>query len=110
MGSGDRAGLRVAQRESLSTSRIRRQDKEKSAEIVEGLALRGELPLRKPRVREKEIELYAEGETRQQISTLNLAEALRTFFELRHTDGYVAIISFVGGNSTAAQAALVPPS
>jgi len=83
-----------------------RVGKEKSAEIVEGLAVHGELPARKPRVREKEIELYAEGETRQQISTLSMVEALRTFFELRQPDGYLAIISFVGGSSPSVQAAL----
>jgi transaldolase / glucose-6-phosphate isomerase len=81
--------------------------KERSAEMVESLAARGELPGRRPRVREKGIELYAEGETRQQISTLNMAEALRTFLELRQPDGYVAIISFVGGHTEAAQAELL---
>jgi len=42
--------------------------------------------------REGEIELYAEGETRQQISTLNMTEALRTFFGLRHPQGYIALL------------------
>src|SRR5262249_4156213 len=36
------------------------------------------------------------------ISTLNMAEALRTFLELRQPGGYLAIISFVGGSSQAA--------
>jgi transaldolase/glucose-6-phosphate isomerase len=47
------------------------------------------------RVREGEVELYAEGETRQQISTLNMAEALRTFFSLRHPEGYIALLPFL---------------
>ncbi len=47
------------------------------------------------RVREKGVELYAEGETRQQISTLSLADAFRTFFELKNTGGYLAIITFM---------------
>jgi transaldolase / glucose-6-phosphate isomerase len=80
--------------------------KERSAEFVEGLASPGELPVKKARVREKEIELYAEGETRQQISTLSLGDALRTFFELRYADGYLSILSFVGGNSPRLMAAL----
>ena len=80
--------------------------KEKSAEIVEGLAAHGELPIRKARVRERDIELYAEGETRQQISTLSLGEALRTFFELRRPHSYLAMITFVGGSSPLVRAAL----
>jgi hypothetical protein len=46
--------------------------------------------------REGEIELYAEGETRRQISTLNMTEALRAFFGLRHPQGYIALLPFVG--------------
>jgi putative hydrolase of the HAD superfamily len=80
--------------------------KEKSAEIVEGMAARGELPIRKARVRDKDIELYAEGETRQQISNLSLGEALRTFFELRRPHGYLAMISFIDGSSPLVHAAL----
>jgi hypothetical protein len=51
-------------------------------------------------VREKEIELYAEGETRQQISALNMTEALRTFFGLRHPQGYIALLPFAGSGET----------
>jgi transaldolase/glucose-6-phosphate isomerase len=51
-------------------------------------------PARTARVREKGIELYAEGEMRQHISTLSLAEALRTFFEAVPAGGYLAIITF----------------
>jgi hypothetical protein len=47
-----------------------------------------------PRVREKGIELYAEGEMRQHISTLSPSEALRTFLEAMPTGGYLAIITF----------------
>lgn len=49
------------------------------------------------RVREGHIDLHAEGSTRQGISTLNLAEALRSFFELRHPRGYSALLSFLPG-------------
>ena len=45
-------------------------------------------------MREKGIELYAEGEMRQHISTLSLAEALRTFLEAVPAGGYLAIITF----------------
>jgi transaldolase / glucose-6-phosphate isomerase len=80
--------------------------REKSAAIVEGLTARGELPTKKVRVQERGIELYAESATRQQISTLSLPDALRTFFELRRADGYLAIISFVGESNENGQAAL----
>jgi len=46
----------------------------------------------------KGLELYAEGETRQQISTLSLSDAFRTFFELRKPEGYLAIIAFLNSN------------
>lgn len=47
-------------------------------------------------MREGEIALYAEGETRQQISALNMTEALRTFFGLRHPQGYIALLPYMG--------------
>jgi hypothetical protein len=52
---------------------------------------------------ERGIELYAEGATRQGLSTLNLAEALRSFSGLKKPDYYLAIISFVGANHQAAR-------
>lgn len=72
-----------------------RESTTKAAEGVERLATKHELPARTPRVREAGIELYAEGQTRQQISTLNLAEALRTFLETKNPDGYVATLAFL---------------
>ena len=51
-------------------------------------------PPRTARVREKGIELYAEGEMRQHISTLSLSEALRTFLDAVPAGGYLAIITF----------------
>jgi transaldolase / glucose-6-phosphate isomerase len=64
--------------------------------MLEGLSAGRQWPARTVRVPEHGIHLYAEGETRQQISTLNLSEALRTFFEARHSDGYLAILAFIG--------------
>jgi len=66
-----------------------------AAEIVGRLATKHVLPARTARVREAGIELYAEGQTRQQISTLSLAEALRTFLETKNPDGYVATLAFL---------------
>src|SRR5262249_29325666 len=58
-----------------------------ASDMLEKLATKHQLPARTVRVREEGIELYAEGETRQQISTLNLPEALRTFFEAKDPAG-----------------------
>jgi transaldolase / glucose-6-phosphate isomerase len=55
-------------------------------------------PARTARVREKGIELYAEGEMRQYVSTLSLGEALRTFLEAMPTGGYLAIITFASSS------------
>ena len=66
-----------------------------AAETLQLLTRKGELPTRSVRVREAGIELYAEGQARQEISTLNLAEALRTFFQTRNPEGYLATLAFV---------------
>ena len=72
--------------------------KERAAEILDGLIATGQLPSRTVRVREKGVELYAEAETRHQISTLSLSDAFRTFFELREADGCLAIITYLRGD------------
>jgi glucose-6-phosphate isomerase len=71
------------------------EGREKTAELLETLVATRELPWRTVRVREVGIELYAEGATRQEISTLSLSDALRTFFVLKNPDGYVALLAFV---------------
>ena len=55
-------------------------------------------PVRTARVREKGIELYAEGEMRQNVSTLSLSEALRTFLNAMPPGGYLAIITFASSS------------
>ena len=72
--------------------------RERISHTLEALATKHQRPVRTARVRERGIELYAEGETRQQISTLNLSEALRTFLEAREADAYLAIITYAGSN------------
>lgn len=66
-----------------------------AAELLDKLVTKRQLPSPTVRINEAGIELYAEGETRQQISTLNLAEALRTFFEIKSPTGYVATLAFL---------------
>jgi transaldolase / glucose-6-phosphate isomerase len=64
--------------------------------VLETLGRTRELPAHTVRVREGGIELYAEGQTRQSISTLSLSEALRTFFETRADEGYIGVLAFFG--------------
>ncbi len=72
-----------------------RESRTRTVQTLEQIAAKRQFPAPAVRVREGEIELYAEGQTRQQISTLNMAEALRTFFGLRHPQGYIALLPFV---------------
>jgi transaldolase / glucose-6-phosphate isomerase len=72
-----------------------RESRTRAVQVLEQIAAKRATPQPTVRVREKEIELYAEGETRQQISTLSMSEALRTFFGLRHPEGYVALLPFL---------------
>ena len=73
-----------------------RESRAKTAQILDRVATRQHVPWTTVRVREGDLELFAEGETRQQISTLNMLEALRTFFNLRNPDGYLGLIPFLG--------------
>jgi transaldolase/glucose-6-phosphate isomerase len=72
-----------------------RESRTRSAQILEQWTCREQGSAPTVRVREQSVELFAEGETRQQISTLNMSEALRTFLALRHLEGYVAILPFL---------------
>jgi hypothetical protein len=57
-----------------------RESRARTVLLLEQIASRRPSPRMAVRVREGEIELYAESETRQQISTRNMTEALRTLF------------------------------
>jgi transaldolase / glucose-6-phosphate isomerase len=74
------------------------EGRQKTEELLEGLVSGRALPSKTARIQEAGLELYAEGPTRQEISTLSLADALRTFFALKNPDGYLAILAFVGQN------------
>ena len=69
--------------------------KEKTVELLEAFATKQDPQQRTVRVREGDIELYAEDITRQEISTLSLQEAFRTFLRLQPRDGYLAILTFL---------------
>jgi glucose-6-phosphate isomerase len=72
--------------------------RERAGEILGALIAKGELPAKTVRVHERGMELYAEGETRHQVSTLSVSDAFRTFFDLRAADGYLAIITFLSSH------------
>lgn len=72
-----------------------RESRTRAAQVLERLTGRKQSPAPTVRIREGAIELFAEGETRQQISTLSMSQALRTFFGLRHREGYVALLPFL---------------
>jgi transaldolase/glucose-6-phosphate isomerase len=71
------------------------ENKERTSQFLELLAARQPVPRSAVRLEEAGIELFAEGVTRQHVSTLNLSEALRTFFEQRVEQGYLLICSFL---------------
>jgi hypothetical protein len=60
------------------------------AEQLKQITKKRESLLSAARVNEDGISLYAEGETRRSISTMNLRAALQTFLELRNPDSYIA--------------------
>jgi len=74
------------------------EGRERVSALLDEYATKRMWPARTARVREKGIELYAEGEMRQHISTLSLSEALRTFLEAMPTGGYLAIITFASSS------------
>jgi transaldolase/glucose-6-phosphate isomerase len=73
-----------------------RDGRQKTEALLEDLVIGRGLPSKTVRVQEAGLQLYAEGATRQEISTLSLADALRTFFGLKNPEGYLAILAFVG--------------
>jgi transaldolase / glucose-6-phosphate isomerase len=73
-----------------------RESRTRTGQILEEIAAKRQSSAPTVRVRDGEVELYAEGDTRRLISTLNMAEALRSFFSLRHREGYIALLPFVG--------------
>lgn len=54
-----------------------------AAEMLNTLSPQNDTLQRRPRIQEKQIQLFAEGRARQEISQLNLAECLVSFFEHR---------------------------
>jgi glucose-6-phosphate isomerase len=76
-----------------------REGRARAAQVLEETTAKRQSSPPTARVIEGEVELYAEGQTRQQISSLNMSEALRTFFGLRHKTGYIALLPFMSSRS-----------
>jgi transaldolase / glucose-6-phosphate isomerase len=72
------------------------EGRERVSSLLDEYVAKKKWPARKARVREKGIELYTDGEMRQNVSTLSLSEALRTFLNAMSPGGYLAIINFAG--------------
>jgi transaldolase / glucose-6-phosphate isomerase len=64
------------------------------SEQLENISGKHRRPLPAPRVKQDGIALYAQGETRRSISTLDLRSALQTFLELLDAGGYLAVCPF----------------
>ncbi len=50
---------------------------------------------RRPRLDDRGLQLYAEGKTRREISTLNLEESLGSFFQLLQPESFLAVLVFL---------------
>lgn len=63
-------------------------------QYVEELSSGKKIGEAQPRIVQGKIALFMEGELRQEISTLNLEQALCSFFSLRNEDAYIAILNY----------------
>lgn len=71
------------------------ESKTTASEILQKTSTQHSLVGSTVRVAEAGLNLYAEGELRHEISTLSMAEALRTFLALRDPQGYLALLPFL---------------
>ncbi len=66
-----------------------------AAELLNNLKPGNNTLLRRPRVQESGIQLFAEGRTRHEISLLNLVESLSSFLELRQPESLLTLFVFL---------------
>lgn len=50
---------------------------------------------RKPRVQEENLQLFAEGQTRRELSALSLQDSLHSFFRLLQPDSFLGVLVFL---------------
>ncbi len=72
-----------------------RRPRTRAAEMVNNLTAQKNTLQRRPRIREGQIELFAEPHTRQEISQLNLTECLVSFFGHRRSAAYCSLLVFL---------------
>jgi len=66
-----------------------------AAELLDTLSPQNDTLQRRPRIQEKQIQLFAESRARQEISQLNLAECLVSFFEHRQAAAYLGLFVYL---------------
>ena len=66
-----------------------------AGELLNALSPRNDTLQRRPRIQEKQIQLFAEARGRQEISQLNLTEGLVSFFERRRGDAYFGLFVYL---------------
>ena len=71
------------------------ESKDNTARILEAFQSSGDMPCGSPRLSEFGIDLYAQGQPANAISTLQLAPALGAFLAERQPDDYLAILAYL---------------
>jgi hypothetical protein len=66
-----------------------------AAEMLNTLSPQNDTLQRRPRIQEKQVQLFAEARARQEISQLNLAECLVSFFEHRQAAAYLGLFVYL---------------
>lgn len=70
-----------------------------AAEMLNTLSPRSDTLQRRPRIQEKQIQLFAEARARQEISQLNLNECLVSFLEKRQAASYLGLFVYLEADS-----------
>jgi len=64
-------------------------------EILNNYSPTNDTLTRKPRLQEGNLQLFAEGQTRRELSALSLQDSLRSFFRLLHQDSFLGVLVFL---------------
>lgn len=72
-----------------------RQPRKIAMELLERLASDRHALGRSPRLQESELQLFAEGRTRSEISNLSFQESMRSFFRLQSPEGFIVLFAFL---------------
>lgn len=72
-----------------------RQPRKIAMDILESLASDEHALDRSPRLQESELQLFADGRTRSEISSLSFQESMRSFFRLSSPEGFIVLFAFL---------------